>query len=392
MTIERTTADERAIIVERTRRTERARNLERTKLKERAKTSERTIVIERARNFERTKLKERAKTSERTTQHERNTNPKRSKAMNATIEKPKASEKAESAMALNKDLLKAAHVMSAQEARFLVDLYYQIQDERLRASGQIRATEKSGESNDLLNHFFGRWEVLENDIKRALDRYSKKQPVCQWMRENVLGIGPVIAAGLVAHIDIKKAPTVGHIWRFAGLDPTVKWEKKSKRPWNAGLKCLCYKAGESFIKLHNKPESQYGQVYYKRLMYEWERNARGELADQAAECKAGKTTATYNWTIGRYRGADVQELLPHLAAKEKDYKPGQFVEHLTKVGDGEGTRMLCPDHIKSRARRHTVKLFLSHLHDWWYRHEFGEAPPLPYPIAHLGHAHLIEAK
>ena len=37
------------------------------------------------------------------------------------------------------------------------------------------------------------------------------------------GIGPVIAAGLLANIDIKQAPTVGHIWRFAGLDPTNKW-------------------------------------------------------------------------------------------------------------------------------------------------------------------------
>src|SRR5581483_161544 len=25
------------------------------------------------------------------------------------------------------------------------------------------------------------------------------------------------------HIDIEKAPTAGHIWRFAGLDPTLRW-------------------------------------------------------------------------------------------------------------------------------------------------------------------------
>lgn len=56
---------------------------------------------------------------------------------------------------------------------------------------------------------------------------------------SIHGIGPVISAGLLAHIDIHRAVTVGHIWRFAGLDPSVKWLKKTKRPWNAGLKVLC---------------------------------------------------------------------------------------------------------------------------------------------------------
>jgi hypothetical protein len=44
---------------------------------------------------------------------------------------------------------------------------------------------------------------------------------------------------LLARIDIVKAPTAGHIWRYAGLDPTVRWNKGEKRPWNAGLKVLC---------------------------------------------------------------------------------------------------------------------------------------------------------
>jgi len=37
-----------------------------------------------------------------------------------------------------------------------------------------------------------------------------------------------------------------------------------------------------------------------------------------------------------------------------------------------------------------VKLFLSHLHAVWYENETGKKAPVPYAIAHLNHAHLIE--
>ena len=51
--------------------------------------------------------------------------------------------------------------------------------------------------------------------------------------------------------------------------------------------------------------------------------------------------------------------------------------------------ILPPGHIDARARRWAVKLFLAHFHDEYYRRVVGTAPPLPYPIAHLGHAHVI---
>ena len=37
-----------------------------------------------------------------------------------------------------------------------------------------------------------------------------------------------------------------------------------------------------------------------------------------------------------------------------------------------------------------MKLFLSHLHGEMHRRILGREPPLPYPIAHMGHAHVIE--
>jgi hypothetical protein len=259
---------------------------------------------------------------------------------------------------IGKDIIKSAEELSDDEARYLVDAYYIMQDDRKRAHNQCRAVEQnadeshSASDNKIIQWLAAQSETLENQIKRALDKYTDSHPMGSWMRETV-GIGPVISAGLLAHIDIEKAPTVGHIWRYAGLDPTVKWEKGQKRPWNATLKTLCWKAGQSFMKFSGREDCYYGQVYRKRKAFEIERNDRGDNKELAAEIikKVGKTTEAYK----------------HLL--EGKLPPGQ---------------------IDARARRYAVKLFLSHLHGAWYLCHFGVEAPLPYPIAILGHAHLIE--
>lgn len=130
---------------------------------------------------------------------------------------------------LNRDMALASITMSEQEVRFLVDAYYQMQDNRIRSDGQIRSMEKvdetgkPGEPHAVLQWLSNQNSTLEKQIKNALDTYSRHHRDGQWLR-SVHGIGPVISAGLLAHIDIDKAPTAGHIWRYAGLDPTIEWK------------------------------------------------------------------------------------------------------------------------------------------------------------------------
>ena len=255
---------------------------------------------------------------------------------------------------LNQDLLEASKVLTPEEARYLVDLYYQIQRDRIRAGAQVRSTAESPEPNLVLQWLLAHSRRLEDEVKRALDRFSMAHPVGRWAR-SVKGIGPVIAAGLLAHIDIGRAPTVGHIWRFAGLDPTQTWNKKEKRPWNAKLRTLCWKAGESFVKVSGREDAYYGRVYVERKALETERNAAGEYAEQARA------------KLERFRIDKATDAYKHYAAGR-----------------------LPPGHIHARAKRYAVKLFLAHLHEVWYRERFGKEPPLPYAIAILGHAHKRE--
>lgn len=310
---------------------------------------------------------------------------------------------------LTRDINKAAATLTATEARYLVDYYYIAQEDRKRASNQTRSLDEAEEPNLVVGWLAAQATTLEGQIKRALDTYTKAHPVGAWL-QSVHGVGPVIAAGLLAHIDIAKAPTAGHIWRYAGMDPSQVWEKGQKRPWNATLKTLCWKIGQSFMKFSNDEACYYGRIYRERKAREIERNEAGGNSLPAAQYaddverfvsrgqpvpghmtisgvekaleRMGKTTESYAWLAGCYQPSAVRKL------READNLNQQTLAKI-KGEPGTGVAMLPPAQIDARARRYAVKLFLAHLHEVWFEKEFGTKPPMPYAIAILGHAHII---
>ncbi len=143
----------------------------------------------------------------------------------------------EIARKLTKDLMAASRLMDRAQARYLVDNYYAIQAYRISTANQLRSL-GAGEPGRVLMWVNDEMTRVENAIKRALGAFAHEYSVGQWMLSQV-GIGPVISAGLLSHLDVSKCKTAGHFWRFAGLDPTMVWEKGKPRPWNAALKTLC---------------------------------------------------------------------------------------------------------------------------------------------------------
>ncbi len=269
---------------------------------------------------------------------------------------------------LSRDLRNASRILTAEEARYLVDLYYKMQKQRIATGNTVAAiardARKEGrepEPNLLLSFFHNQEEALEGQIKASLDRYSLSQPWGKWMRA-VHGIGPVIASGFLAHFDIEKAPTAGHMLRFAGQDPTSKWEKGQKKPWNSDLKVICWHAGNSFIKFRGSKKDMYGKLYDTRKNYELIRNSSGELAEQA------------KGYLERFNFS-------------RDTVAKSFYEK----------GMLPPGHIHARVRKWIVRLFISHMHDVGYFIHYGNTGPRPYAneylrellIEKLGHAHIV---
>lgn len=256
---------------------------------------------------------------------------------------------------VDRDMKKAASLLTERQARYLVDLYYQMQDNRKRSDRQAATAEESGEPSSVVAWVTRQSETLEDRIRLMMGHYSMSRPIGEWSR-GVCGIGPVLAAGLMAYMDINKAPTVGHIWRFAGLDPTCEWKKGEKRPWSAGLKVLCWKIGESFVKVSTNSRDIYGKVYIARKKFEQAMNEADRYADQAK-------------------------------AKLERFKIGKSTEAYGHYSAGK----LPPAHIQSRAKRYAVKLFLSHWHEKAYEFAFGKKPPAPYIIGREGHTDYVSA-
>lgn len=128
----------------------------------------------------------------------------------------------------------------------------------------------------------------------------------------------------------------------------------SKPPYNTELKTKMFLIGESFIKVHKKPNSLYGRIYKEKKEEYTLKNENGEYSEQAEEIlktkNIGKNTDAYKSLI-------------------------------------EGK--LPKAQINSRARRYAVKLFISHVFEAMYYAEYGEEPPQTYVIEYLGHTGYI---
>lgn len=260
---------------------------------------------------------------------------------------------------LDRESVLEASKLSDAEARFLVSNYYQSQDMRKRSDMQIRhlgpsksvgidAVDKPPNPPKLLKFTADTFASLENDMKKGLQTYAESSLVGRWCLAQH-GIGPVIAAGMIAHLDIEEAPTAGHFWRFAGLDPSCKWEEGKKRPYNAELKQLTFHFGECAKRFNTHPDCFYGHIYKARKEFLVERNDAGHNAERA------KTFFT--------KSADWKKVL----------KTG-------KLPDGNIDRQAC---------NYSAKMFLSHLHAVMYWDKYKKAPPKPFAIMHLGHAHEV---
>lgn len=239
-------------------------------------------------------------------------------------------------------------------ARQLVDDYYAIQDFRIQAGAQVRSLSEYEEPCYMAAWLYAQMKGLESEIKKVLDSWTDRKPVAAWAK-SIVGVGPVISAGLAAHIRIENAPCPSSVWRYAGLDPTVVWEKGQKRPWNAKLKCLtAFKLGESFVKVQSREGDVYGKLYAEKK------------ADYAARNAAGDYRETAAWKL-----------------REKSY--GKDTEAYKSLSAGR----LPQAEIHAMGRRYAVKIFLSHYHTVAYWLEYNRLPAAPYAMEHLGHVHYI---
>lgn len=291
-------------------------------------------------------------------------------------------------------------------ARILVDLFYQIQKYRISTENQARSKWQAMDTGDarVLQMFFTNFMENEDLLKAALVHYVKEHPVAPWLLYQDQ-IGTVLAAGILAHVNIERCPQAENLFSFAGLG-CKKWEPNTRRPWNAFLKMhTAFKCGESFVK---GPDTFYGGYFVRRKAMEVEWNDFGgspkmpdknrlaavEAATEKKMTRSGvqigrysKKTKAWLWVNGCLPKGSTAEIMKCKTKAERE----KFVED-HRMDPGKGFPMLPPAWVHARARRWTVKLFLSHLHEvWWWVH-FGSKPLAPCAIngSFPEHSHKID--
>jgi len=252
----------------------------------------------------------------------------------------------------SRDVRNLTENLDQSSARKVVDAYYVLQENRMAFAAQTRELEKQDSPHELVALLYDGLYRMEKALKLPLEKFAGSTVEGKWALDQY-GIGPVLAAGLLAHIDITKAPTAGSVWRYAGLDPTQTWEKGQKRPFNAEFKTLCWKIGQSFMKFSGKDECFYGQLYKQDKARRIAKNEAGDYAEFAKSI-----------------------------LEKKNFKVNQTRAKLE-------TGKLSDAQIDAQARRFAVKIFLSHYHAVAFQAHHGEPAPRPYIIAHGDHVHEI---
>lgn len=259
---------------------------------------------------------------------------------------------------LSSDMKDAGKLLTRDEARYIIDLYYQIQDFRISSANQVRALSKEKEPTELIEYFGMNFAGMESQIKSIMGTFSSEYAIGSWL-QSICGIGPVLSAAFLVTFSILHRKTAGAWHAYAGMAPGIEWKKGEKRPFDARAKVFMFKAGESFVKVQNNESDFYGKLYAKQKEYYLGKNERGEFSAEAeaklARFKIGKNTDAY-----------------------KAYSIGK----------------LPPAHIHSMARRYASKIFLSHLHDLAWEDYYGEKAPCPYVFSDKFkggvHKHFIE--
>lgn len=225
----------------------------------------------------------------------------------------------------------SAGEMEREEARALYRDYLSLVRRRVAMEKRLKSLSRPLVLNSLLKGL----KRDEEAILKLLEAWVRRRETGRWLL-GITGVGPVVATGLLVHVNLRKMKSVESLWRYAGLDGITE---KLRHPYhNPTIKAIAYWAGDSFIRTQKVEGSFYGPLWRQRRDYEEQMNNQGRLKGEAER------------TLRR------------------GYRWRKKTREMYEAG------MLSPSHLSARARRWTVKIFLSHFYEILLWNEWGMLP------------------
>lgn len=315
-------------------------------------------------------------------------------------------------------------VPSKAEARYLQDIYYQMQEKRIVVESQLRAIKQGvdGDKEDtnnvsFLEYYYYNTKLMEEQIKKALEAFTDSFYISRWAKQ-VTGIGPVIATCLAANLELTVNEDgtdtdmhAGSWWAYCGLnDNNRPWIGKTeatkivneivgdnKKITDEMVYALCAKSQWKFEHYEKNCKSKKGV---------WDKQ---KLINYTCIIPYNKSLKTLCYKIGHsfhmcknkeksLYGRLYKERFEYESIKNErgDYAD-QAASILAKKNIGKGTvaykyyieGKLPPAHITQRCERYVTKLFISHLFEAAYYNKFGRQCPRPYALLFMGHTDYI---
>lgn len=265
--------------------------------------------------------------------------------------------------------------------RTLVDIYYDFQGQRIQTQLRIGAAKREHSLTDEelsiygINTIFNNARSFEKDIEKLIAHQLKNHALYTQYLSRIAGIGPMLAAGLIAYIDdIEKFDHVSSLWQYSGYGAN-RFCPECKKPTSVEVK---YSTGKIAKKLHPFDEcpechNETNSILQKRISgYQSNWNDRLKVLGY----KAGTSFVKQPAEKSKYR-----KLYDQIKKKERRDHPDRIVKNgKTFFNDG---------HIHNRAMRKVVKIFFAHVWQTWRRQQGLEATE-PYAKQLLGHS-VVEA-
>ncbi len=150
----------------------------------------------------------------------------------------------------------AVHGITAQmsDLKLLVRLFYEAQDQRKAAANRVRAYEALHIEVPYAEKALEDAQEYEDHLAKHVKAMLKVNLFYKGWLEKVNGIGPLLAASLMAEIGSpERFSTVSRLWAYCGLSVdeegnAVRRKKGQKSGWNPMLKMTAWKIAGSFIK------------------------------------------------------------------------------------------------------------------------------------------------
>jgi len=265
--------------------------------------------------------------------------------------------------------------------RTLIDIYYDFQGQRIQTQLRIGAStrENSLTKEDLavygITTIFENAQNFEKDLEKLIVKQLKNHALYTQYLVEIRGIGPLLAAGLIAYIDdIEKFDHVSSLWQYCGYGMN-RFCPNCKKPTSVTVKYDTGTIAKKLYPLEVCPECNGDTVpILQKRTVGYQSNWNNKLKTLA--WKASSSFVKQPAAKSKYR-----KLYDKIKKDEHKLHPTKKkVNGKIQFNDG---------HLHNRAMRKVSKIFLAHVWQTWRRQQ-GLPATEPYAKQLLGHS-TVEA-